>query len=104
MITQTRLTAIAAAAVLLAGCKTAQEPRPEPIIRTVTVKIPVAAPCVPTTVDETPPVYPDTDEALRAAVDPAERYLLMAAGRPLRIARLGVLEPAVAGCPKVGQQ
>jgi len=86
------------AIALLSGC--GHTPRPE--IRTVTVNVPVPQPCIPATLGDEPD-YPDTDAALRAAVDAAERYLLIAAGRTLRIARNNELETAVAGCPKVGQ-
>ena len=79
---------------LLAGCTTTQ-----PEIRTVTVNVPVPQPCVPATLQPAPD-YPDTDTALRTARDPAERYLLLGAGRPLRVARLNELETVVAGCPK----
>lgn len=78
---------------LLAGCAT----KPEPIVRTVTVNVPVAVECVPATLDPAPS-YPDTDEALRSARDAAERYALIAAGRLLRDARLGELEPAILVC------
>jgi len=83
---------------ILSGC--GDRPRPE--IRYVTVNVPVPQPCVPATLGEAPD-YPDTDAKLLAAVDAAERYLLIAAGRALRIARNNELETAVAGCPKVGQ-
>ncbi len=84
----------------LAACATAPTRRPEPIVVTKEVVVPgPPAPCVPKEVGEAP-VYPDTDEALKAAADPAERYQLLAAGRPLREARLRVLEPVVASCPR----
>jgi len=66
-------------------------------IRTIRVNVPVAVSCVPATLGEAP-LYPDTVEALRAAEDAAERYLLVFAGRSLREARLNELEPVVAGC------
>lgn len=68
-------------------------------IVTVEVPVPVAAPCVPANLTSKPQ-YPDSDEALRTAPGPAERYQLLAAGRPLRVARLNELEVVVAGCPK----
>lgn len=76
--------------------------KPEPIVRTVTVKVPVAIECVPATLDPTPS-YPDTDEALRSAYDAAERYALVAAGRLLRDARLAELEGVVLACREVKQ-
>jgi len=80
---------------LLTGCGTTQTPPPE--IRTVEVTVPVRQPCVPATLDAAPE-YPDTDSALRQAADAAERYLLMAAGRKLKNARLRELETVVTGC------
>lgn len=71
--------------------------KPEPIVRTVTVIKPVAVSCTPATLSP-PPEYPDTDEALRNAADAAERYMLVAAGRMLRDARLGELEPVIQNC------
>lgn len=81
------------AALLLTGCGH----QPAPIIRTVTVIKPVAVACVPANLDPAGS-YPDTDEALRSAVDAAERYALVAAGRMLRDARLGELEPIIQAC------
>lgn len=81
------------AALLLAGCAHT----PEPKVRTVTVNKPVALECVPATLG-TAPEYPDTDEAIRNAVDAAERYRLIAAGRLLRNARLGEVEPVLLMC------
>ncbi len=77
---------------LLAACGHHERP-----VRTVTVKVPVAVECVPATLGAAPS-YPDTDDALRAAVDAAERYKLVAAGRLLRDARLGEVEPVLLAC------
>jgi len=71
--------------------------RPEPIVRTVTVKVPIALECVPVSLSDAPE-YPDTDEALLAVVDAAERYRLLFAGRVLRDARLGEVEPVLQIC------
>lgn len=58
---------------------------PEPTIRTVEVKIPVAVPCK---VDVGPePQYVDTDAALKAAPDLFARVKLLVAGRLQRIQR-----------------
>lgn len=84
---------IITATLLLTACGH----QPEPIVRTVTVIKPVAVACVPATLDPAGS-YPDTDEALRSAVDAAERYALVAAGRMLRDARLGELEPIIQAC------
>ena len=69
---------------------------PEPIIRTVEVRVPVAISCIP---DElgSEPEYPDEPEVLREA-DPATRYALLQEGWLLRRARLDVLEGVVEGC------
>jgi len=82
------------AALALTGCagKT-----PEPVVRTVFVDRPVAVQCVPAALDGAPN-YPDTPEALKQAADAAERYALIAAGRMLRDARLGELEPIILIC------
>lgn len=89
-----RLFALLSAA-MLASCATT--PPPEPVVRTVTVNVPVAVPCVPETIGEAP-VYSDSDEAVRAAADGAERYRLLFVGRGERNARLAVLESALGGC------
>jgi len=80
---------------LLCGCGT--NTPPPAVIRTVEVKVPVKQPCVPAGLDGAPS-YPDTNDALLSAGDAAARYLLMGAGRALRIARLSELETVVAGC------
>lgn len=82
-----------AATALLAACS----PKPEPVVRTVTVKVPVAVECVPATLGDAP-AYPDSDEALRAAPDAAERYRILFLGRLLRDARLAELEPVIVSC------
>lgn len=83
-------------AAFLSACgATTQAPRPE--IRTQTVNVPVRQPCVPAELSPAP-AYPDTDDALRAAPDAAERYRLVAAGRLLRITRNETLETVVKGC------
>lgn len=83
-------------AMILTLTACAHAPR-EPEIRTVEVKVPVAAQCVPPSLPAAP-VYPDTREALQAAGAPPERYQLLAAGRELRIVRLRDLEAVVASC------
>lgn len=88
-----------AAALCLAGCSGRPQERPQPIVTTVEVAVPVAQPCVPATLGPAPD-YPDTDEALKQAADAAQRYLLLVAGRILRAARLKELEIVAAGCPR----
>ncbi len=76
---------------LVAGCGN------QTAVRTVTVKVPVAQPCVPASLPDAP-AYPDTDGRLRAAPDAADRYRLLILGREIRIARLGLLEGVAAAC------
>ena len=66
----------------LPACTTTPQIPPERIV-TVEVAVPVAQPCVPAGLAP-PPIYPDTDDALRAAPDAATRYQLVGAGRLLR--------------------
>lgn len=79
---------------LLCGCAGQVPP---PIIKTVTVNVPVAVSCVP---KETPPpgVYPDTAAALLAALDPMGRLRLLEEGWGLRDDRLTLLERLLANC------
>jgi hypothetical protein len=86
-------------ALLLAGCGTTKIVQGAPIVTTVEVPVPVVAPCVPKSLASAPD-YPDTNDALRAAPDAADRYRLLGAGRLLRSARLNELEGVVAGCPR----
>lgn len=79
--------------ILLAACAT----KPEPVVKTVEVTVPVAAACVPKNLPAKP-TYPDTAEALKAAPDAAARYVLIAAGRLLRIQRLAETEPVIEHC------
>lgn len=82
----------------LAACG-GKTPHPEPILTPIEVVVPVPVGCVPPNLAAAP-VYPDTDAALRTASDAASRYQLLYAGRKVRSARLGELEPIVNGCPK----
>lgn len=84
--------------LMLAACSAKQE-RPEPIIQTVEVQVPVPQPCVPKQLGG-PPTYVDSDDALLKARDGAERYRLVYAGRLQRIGRLGEVEPVVKSCPR----
>ena len=86
-----KVLALILSALALAGCATTATPPP------VIVKVPVPVPCVSDQLPG-PPTYPDTAEALRAAPDLAEFIRLMAAGWPLRDARLVALEAAVEAC------
>ena len=82
------------AVMFATGCATDNA---EPALRTVEVRVPVAVPCIAKDFPAKP-AYPDTREALKAAPDQAARYRLMAAGWPLRAARLQSLEAAVEPC------
>lgn len=82
------------------ACATKPTARPEPIVVTKEVKVPVSVACVPETYDAKRPDYPDSDAALKAAADAAERYQLLWAGRPLRQAREKENEAVISGCPR----
>ena len=79
-------------------CLVACAPRlkPEPIVRTVTVQVPVPVPCRPDLGPE--PEYADSPEALAAATDVFEAMKLRIAGRDQRHAREAVLRAALEGC------
>tara|TARA_B100000678_G_scaffold13657_2_gene10750 strand:+ start:9682 stop:9963 length:282 start_codon:yes stop_codon:yes gene_type:complete len=81
----------------VAGC--ASQPPPEPIVRTIEVKVPVITmiSCVPDDFDQ-PPNYIDTDAALLGAADAAERYHLVTIGRDERTARLAETEAVIEAC------
>ncbi|WP_091739794.1 hypothetical protein [Phenylobacterium immobile] len=76
-----------------AGCATA----PEPVVRTVEVKVPVSRSCIPTTLRQEP-TFPDTDAALRATAGPDDLIKLLAAGRLLRDQWLAEVRPVLRGC------
>ena len=80
-----------AAAVTVSACAANGQ------VRTVEVKVPTAADCVPPDLPGAPS-YPDTDDTLLRAADAAERYRLLILGREVRISRLGVLEGVVGAC------
>lgn len=84
-------------ALAVSACATRPEPRPDPVVSVQYVDRPVAVPCVSTSIGD-PPTYSDSDDALRAAPDAAERYRLVALGRVERTGRLEVLEAALSVC------
>ena len=92
------------AVLSLAACAGTQA-RPEPIVTTVEVPVPVAQPCVPDTL-KGPPEYVDTKKALTDAGPlndlkaAAKRMQLLYAGRAQREARLNEIEPIIKGCPR----
>jgi hypothetical protein len=75
--------------LILTGCATPGE--------TITVSVPTPVPCVSKDFPP-PPAYPDTRTALTTAPDQAEFLRLLAAGWPLRVARLDALENALTIC------
>ena len=86
--------ALIISAAILAGCATTKVPPP------VEIKVPVPVPCVAADFPKAP-TYTDTREALRNAPDVAEFTRLLAAGWPVREARLKALEAAIEPCRKV---
>lgn len=92
---------IAALSFVLAGCGSV--PTPEPIVRTVEVKIPIVqrVACVGSDFPASPE-YPDTRETLLAAPDAAARYQLLIAGRDARNARLIEAEAVIEACRMEG--
>jgi hypothetical protein len=92
-----------AAKVALTVCLTsactacATKAPPEPVVRTVEVKVPVPVACVPASLGA-PPAYVDTDAALKSAAGPEDRFQLLAAGRIQRNQRLAQVEPVIKGC------
>lgn len=77
----------------LAACATTATPPP------TIIKVPVPVPCVSADFPKAP-TYTDTREALRQAPDQAEFTRLLAAGWPVREARLKALEAAIEPCRK----
>ena len=82
----------------LAACATAPAARPEPEIRTVEVRVPVATPCPALEALGSSPAYPDTDQALAAAPNLFERVKLLLAGRVLRQTREATITAVVGAC------
>lgn len=88
--------ALMLSALLLASCNTAPKIAPEPVVRIVEVKVPVAIACDPDIGPE--PAYADTPEAIAAAPDIFARTVLLLAGRVQRIARDEVKSAALEEC------
>ena len=88
-----RVYAALLSAAVLTACATTDTPPP------IEIKVPVPVPCVSADFPKAP-TYPDTREALRQAPDQAEFTRLLAAGWPLREARLKALEAAIEPCRK----
>jgi len=84
---------VAAVLVAVAGCASA--PKPEPLIMTKEVRVPVPVSCKPAL---TKPDFPDTDAAVASTSDLFDLAKLYRAGRALRIAWEAQLEAALKGC------
>lgn len=69
---------------------------PEPVVRTVEVKVPVGVPCPDRRAPA--PIYPDTPEAIAAAPDVFTLAQLYVAGRLLRIEREQEDNSQIAAC------
>ncbi len=85
--------------LLLTACATTP---PEPVVRTVEVRIPFDDPACArealARMNAEQVVYPDTDEALRNAPNVFAGVQLLSAGRLLRIAREAAWRAAVEAC------
>jgi hypothetical protein len=77
--------------LLLAGCATQA-----PVIKTVTVDVPIPVKCAPDVGAD--PAYPDTDAAILAEDNIIGLAKMYRAGRALRIAREAELKAALKGC------
>lgn len=85
--------------LLFALCSCATPSGPPPV-KIVTVDRPVAVSCVPADLPP-PPEYPDTRDALLAALSPVERAVLLERGWGIKESRLRALEGVVAACKMV---
>lgn len=86
------------AAALAAGCAHDRVERPVPEVRTVEVVVQQPIPCPALAQLGPEPLYPDTDDAIRAAVNMAERAYLYVVGREMRSQRLSEYQAAAAAC------
>lgn len=80
------------------GCATTQSPPPEPIIRTVEIKVATPVPCKALEKLGPEPTYPDTDAAIAEAKTPGALAKLYVNGRVMRIQRLAEYSIAKASC------
>jgi hypothetical protein len=88
---------IPAIALVLAGCATTGEPR----VETVTVKVPVAAPCPDKR--NPPPTFVDSLEAIQGAVGRGEidkAFGLLLGGRDQRIQWQAESDAQIAACAR----
>lgn len=100
------IVAVASAALAVTACQsvptrgpiaTARPAPPVRVVRAPSTAESAQRGCIPKNLPPEPR-YPDTDQVLLKAGGAADRYQLIAAGRLLRIDRLGLLERLVAGC------
>jgi hypothetical protein len=91
------LTALAAT-TLAGGCATTRSEPSEPRIVVQEVKVPTPVPCPALAQLGPEPIYVDSDEAVRAAANVAERAKLVALGRAQRIKRLAEYAAARLAC------
>lgn len=83
--------------LLAQGCQIApKSPVNRLNVQTVQVSVPIPCPALSSLGPE--PAYPDTDEAIQSARNIAERALLYATGRALRIQRLNEYQAAAKAC------
>lgn len=71
---------------------------PEPVIKTVEVKVATPVPCPALAKLGAEPSYPDSDAAIGAAPDIFEASRLLSAGRLMRIKRLAEYGAAKVAC------
>lgn len=85
------------ATLVAGGCQTTpREPVERLDVQVVEVSIPIPCPALANLGPE--PTYPDTDEAIQQARNIAERALLYATGRVMRVNRLREYQAAAAAC------
>ena len=89
---------IAAGLLLLSACNGRPQTVPEPVVRTVTVKVATPVACPALTALGPEPAYPDTDAALDAATGIGPLATLYAKGRAMRVQRLLEYATARASC------
>lgn len=86
-----------ALALAVTACATAQS-LPEPVVRTVTVKVATPVPCPALEALGEEPPYPDTDEAVAATTTIGQVAALYVKGRLMRVQRLAEYSAARAAC------
>jgi hypothetical protein len=82
----------------LTGCATTPHDLPEPVVRTVEVKVATPVPCPALAALGDEPAYPDTEEAIKNAPSIGELARLYAIGRLMRSQRLSEYVAAKTGC------